>query len=144
MLFARRIINARFSNQAPSSNQSPASNLKSGSSEGFANTRLNKETPPPFLDSDAAKWTPTPYLDANRERPVAKDIIVTLSSLIFMIYFFILREENDVDLKLTRTLSETLHDVEVTKLNEEYRTKISKNLPVDGVKERLRELGHPV
>lgn len=64
--------------------------------------------------------------------------------IVFMIYFFILREENDVDQKLTRTLDQTMYDIELEKLNKDYQERITNNQSVVSIKNRLTEMGHPI
>lgn len=113
--------------------------------EAAETTDEKKHDPIAFLNTKAGKWRPVDDdLIGNHGRPKYQDLVVSVSMIAFMIYFFILREENDIDRKLTRTMNETMYDIELDKLNEEYQRKVTSNQNVDSIKERLKEMGQPV
>lgn len=43
-------------------------------------------------------------------RPWYEPHIINISLIVFMIYFFVLREENDIDLMLSKPLTDTLNE----------------------------------
>lgn len=113
--------------------------------EAAESTDEKKHDPIAFLNTRAGKWRPVDDdLIAHHGRPKYQDLVISASLIVFMIYFFILREENDIDRKLTRSIDQTMYDIELAKLNDEYQRKITDNQNVDSIKERLKEMGHPV
>lgn len=72
-----------------------------------------------------------------------KSYIVSASLAVFMIYFCILREPNDVDEKLGLDLYDHWGP-EVSRLKKAYDYNIKNNLPTGEITERMRALGAPV
>lgn len=77
------------------------------------NNENNEDKPVPYLSSQAANWK------AEHARiPPSKDVSwitpysVTISTAAFLIYFLILREENDIDDIIYRPLPETVKGIE--------------------------------
>lgn len=58
-----------------------------------------------------------------------------------MIYFFILREENDIDQQLERSLFESVPGLEETQLILNYKYNLEHNLDNKAVVQRMKELG---
>lgn len=142
-------MNVRFASQTPSSTSTPNSTSNAEQEKYIvdpdpsADALAKKHEPIAFLGSKA-DFPKSHYQHTHDEGSLRRAYIISGSLAVFMIYFCILREENDIDAKLGRSLLETMRDVEVSKLNEEYRRKIGNNESVDTIKDRLRELGHPV
>lgn len=66
----------------------------------------NLDEPIKYSTSKAATWLAAETRNPNLNRHPYESTILVISLSIFMIYFFILREENDLDLILERPLSE--------------------------------------
>lgn len=58
-----------------------------------------------------------------------------------MIYFFILREENDIDQQLERSLFESVPGLEETQLILNYKYNLEHNLDNKPIVQRMKELG---
>lgn len=65
---------------------------------------------------------------------------VTGSVAIFLIYFCILREENDIDLELEKTLYERVPGLEQTQLVSCYKFNVENNKDNSEIITRMREL----
>lgn len=80
---------------------------------------------------------------SRAEMPWYQPYVINGSCAIFLIYFCILREESDIDLKLSGDLSQQIPDIEVVQLLRVYNYNLQNNLPNDEIIKRLRELRHP-
>ena len=67
--------------------------------------------PVEFSKTAAAKWKAKHTREPEEVAPPYQGLVVSLSLGTFMLYFFVLREENDVDAILYRPLSETLKEI---------------------------------
>lgn len=76
-------------------------------------------------------------------RPTYSPYIVNISLMAFLLYFCMLREENDTDELLKRDLFDHFGD-EASRLKKAYDYNIKHNLPTSEILSRLREIGAPV
>lgn len=67
--------------------------------------------------------------------------IVTGSTSIFMLYFFVFREENDIDQRLEKSLFESVPGLEQTQLIINYKYNIEHNIDNKDIINRMKELG---
>lgn len=104
------------------------------------NKSQNSDESYKYFGSQAEKIRAFPESSAADEY---KSYIVTASCAIFMIYFFILRESNDLDEHLERDLFDH-YGPEASRLKKAYEYNIKHNLPTGEIINRLRELGAPV
>lgn len=72
------------------------------------------EGPIKYTSSRAASWKARHTFRTDHTMPDAQPFSVVFSLAAFMIYFFILREENDVDEMFDRPLTEVIPGVEST------------------------------
>ncbi|KAL8600869.1 hypothetical protein ACOMHN_045007 [Nucella lapillus] len=69
--------------------------------------------PIPFSSSKAATWTMTnSVIVPKQDVPWYQTVSISLSVLGFMLYFFFVREENDLDVELNYSLFERLPQLE--------------------------------
>lgn len=102
--------------------------------------RKNLDEPLKYFGSPAEKIRATP---APPPRPEYSPYIVHVSLAAFLIYFCILREENDIDDLLKRDLFDHFGE-EASRLKKAYDYNIKHNLPTQEIVNRLREIGAPV
>lgn len=99
------------------------------------------EKPPEYIGSEAWKWK----AENNRRGP-DKDIpwfqpyIVSLSTGVFMIYFCILREENDLDQKIGNPLYVAAPQLEKSTLLVAYKYNKENGLDTTDLEARLKEI----
>lgn len=75
--------------------------------------RAGEEGPIRFTGSKAASWSMTNVKMAPKtDAPWYQPISVTLSFGVFLIYFLLMREENDLDIELNYTLFERVPGME--------------------------------
>ena len=79
------------------------------------------------------------YPEKNRTRPRSQFPIVMSSIVIFMIYFCILREENEIDEMMTRTLDESVPNVIEMTLRHQIAQYENMGLDTNSLKEKLNE-----
>lgn len=65
---------------------------------------------------------------------------VVASVAVFLIYFCMLREENDVDLEFTKTLYDRVHGLEKEQLLQSYRFNKETGKSVLEIEKRLKEI----
>lgn len=105
------------------------------------NDAQNLNKPYPYFGTDAEKIRATP-VPPHADAP-HKPLIVGISLAVFLIYFCILRESNDID----EQLGADLHDhfgYEASQLKKTYDYNIKHQLPTQEIVSRLREIGAPV
>ncbi|XP_015187160.1 PREDICTED: uncharacterized protein LOC107072072 [Polistes dominula] len=68
----------------------------------------NLDEPIKYSTSKAATWLAAETRSPMMDRHPQESNVIVISLSIFFIYFFILREENDLDLLLEKPLSETV------------------------------------
>lgn len=77
--------------------------------------------------------------------PWYQPYVISFSLGVFLLYFCVLRERNDIDDLLENgTLFEQVPGMEVAHLTFLYNLNKSNGENVDAIKKRLEELGHPV
>uniref|UniRef100_A0A182PGB6 Uncharacterized protein n=1 Tax=Anopheles epiroticus TaxID=199890 RepID=A0A182PGB6_9DIPT len=103
---------------------------------------VNNE-PIKYFGSQASRWT----AQRSREGPKGQDIpwfqpyVVNFSVAVFLIYFCILREENDIDEGLGRSLFEHVPGLEEKQLILSYHYNKENGLPTLDIENRMKELG---
>uniref|UniRef100_A0A182REM1 Uncharacterized protein n=1 Tax=Anopheles funestus TaxID=62324 RepID=A0A182REM1_ANOFN len=103
---------------------------------------INNE-PIKYFGSQASRWT----AQRSREGPKGQDIpwyqpyVVNFSVAIFLIYFCILREENDIDEGLGRSLFEHVPGLEEKQLIVSYHYNKENGLSTADIESRMKELG---
>lgn len=98
------------------------------------------DEPLQYFGTEVEKIRSTP---APPPRPEYSPYIVHVSLMVFLIYFCMLREENDIDDLLKRDLFDHFGE-EASRLKKAYDYNIKHNLPTTEIVNRLRELGAPV
>lgn len=107
------------------------------SSSYLEKEKLEPSTEPYKFTSSAANIKTLPEkVDRNRYQP----FIISISLTVFMIYFFYLREENDVDKKLSVTLFEHVPHLEETHLRQAIPKMREKGEDTSKAERRLKEL----
>lgn len=110
-----------------------------GIGAGQKNTSESQNEPLKYFGSNAEKIRATPVAPNAEHTP----LIVGVSMAVFMIYFCILRESNDID----ELLGGDLYDhfgYEASRLKKTYDYNIKHQLPTQEIVDRLREIGAPV
>lgn len=106
------------------------------------------DAPLPYLGSEAADWTAKKSRigckDEDKETPWYQPLVLSLSIGLFLIYFCILREENDIDAKLSVSLFDHYPELEVHELRRMHAYNLLNGLPVEAIEERLKEMGTPI
>lgn len=117
----------------------------------------SKSTAPKVETTDLDK--PMPYFGSPAEMyrgadsrkgyedhgwPWYQPFVITGSTAIFLLYFCVLREENDIDEKLSVSLYEHVPDMELVELKRVYIYNEKNNLSNAGIEKRLDELGVPL
>lgn len=74
------------------------------------------------------------------EMPWYQPISVVGSVAVFLIYFCILREENNVDLEFNKTLYDRIHGLEKEQLLQSYRYNMEHGKSVVEIEQRLKEI----
>ncbi|XP_046824338.1 uncharacterized protein LOC124426563 [Vespa crabro] len=90
-----------------------SSNRKASSKEKIVDDECSNE-PIKYSTSKASTWLASQIRQRQFERHPYESNVITISIIIFMIYFFILREENDIDLSLNKSLSELVPNINKT------------------------------
>lgn len=98
------------------------------------------EEPIKFSTSKAANVTPSFIREGNDEAPAAQPFIVAVSLAAFLIYFGILREENDLDEQMGMTLYERVEGLEEQHLENYIKHCNKNNLPSEKYVKRLEML----
>lgn len=93
-----------------------------------------------YFGSEAEKIRASPEKDESKEY---KAYIVSVSMAVFMLYFCILREPNDLDDAMDRDLYDHFGP-EASRLKKAYDYNTKHNLPTAEITNRLRQLGAPV
>lgn len=94
-----------------------------------------------YSTSKAAKWKAEVTRTGQvREAPWFEPYIVIASLSVFMIYFFILREESDIDTEFDKTLYERVTGMEEKQIEIALKYNLEHGLPTKELKERLEEL----
>lgn len=117
--------------------------------------RLQKKSEPPkteAVDSDAPVkfstsdgFAPNPFTPRGTMSPPRPNFefrSIQLSVIAFLVYFCILREENDIDERIREpgNLYDVLEGLERKKLEEQLKTRTDKGLDTKAIRMRLSEL----
>lgn len=103
---------------------------------------VENNEPIKYFGSQAASWT----AKQSHQNPNIGDhlwyqpLVMTASLIIFMIYFCILREENDVDEKLSMSLYDRIEGLEETQLEASLQYNRAHGLSTVDLEKRLKEL----
>jgi len=93
------------------------------------------------MNSPAAKWKAEISRSGNVEPALWYEPYVIIASLsVFLVYFCILREENDVDEELGKTLYDRISGLEEKQLELSLQYNEENNLDTTAIKNRLKEI----
>lgn len=102
---------------------------------------INENVPIKFTTSAASKKVIRPIIkDAKEQMPWYQPYSVVGSVAVFLIYFCILREENDVDLEFTKTLYDRIKGLEKEQLLQSYKFNKEQGNSVEDIEKRLQEI----
>lgn len=76
----------------------------------------------------------------NKDFPWYQPYVVTISVAVFLIYFCVFREENDIDLEFNKTLYERIDGMEKVQLIQSYKYNKEHGLATADIEKRLLEL----
>lgn len=127
-------INTKFSSLAARSFSSPAKPTES----------RNLNEPNKFVGSAAASWTSKQGRMGSvdyEKIPWFQMYAVVGSVAIFLIYFCILREENDIDLELEKSLYDRVPGLEQTQLILNFKFNLENDNDNSAIEARMKELG---
>lgn len=102
----------------------------------------NLDKPIQFTTSAASKWTASDSLsgDAFPDSPWYQPHVVTLSVAVFLIYFFYLREESDIDEEIDKPLWDKVPSLERQQLQIVLDYNRKHNIDSKDVEERLKQV----
>ncbi|KAJ0176995.1 hypothetical protein K1T71_007004 [Dendrolimus kikuchii] len=104
-------------------------------------TEINENEPIKFSTSPAAQrmlgLTPK---RTNISMPWYQPYSVVMSVTVFLLYFCVFREENDVDLEFNKTLYERIKGLEKQQLLQTYRYNKEHGKSVEDIERRLLEI----
>ncbi|XP_074648911.1 uncharacterized protein LOC141904244 [Tubulanus polymorphus] len=83
----------------------------------LSDEELANEGPTPYSKSKARDYKATDTFMANTGRPEYQPLILMTSLAVFMVYFFYLREENDIDIMLYQPLEHHIEGMDEEQLN---------------------------
>lgn len=104
-------------------------------------SELTENAPIKFSTSPAAKMTIKPVMKRpTKVMPWYQPYSIVGSITVFLLYFCVLREENDVDLEFTKTLYERIKGLEKEQLIQTYKFNKEHGKSVLEVETRLKEI----
>lgn len=106
----------------------------------MANEEQDFDKPFKYFGSEAEQIRSSPAPPSDQ--PEYSPYIIAISLVVFMGYFCIFREENDIDELLGRDLFDHFGE-EASRLKKAYDYNIKHNLPTHEIVSRLREIGAP-
>lgn len=128
-----------YSSNATTNNTSKSRTNKSQPAPADDNTQSNE--PLAYFGSGAAVWTARQGHSGQRDEQVwFQPYVISGSLAVFLIYFCILREENDIDVKLEGSLYEHVAGLEETQLQLSINYNKEHNLSTDALERRMAEL----
>ncbi|XP_014270587.1 uncharacterized protein [Halyomorpha halys] len=101
------------------------------------------DEPVKFTTSKASQWKASFTRSGEKEEDEAawfQPYVVSLSVVIFMVYFCVLREENDIDEKLGTSLYDRIEGLEEAQLRILLRYNLENGKETADIKKRIREL----
>lgn len=105
---------------------------------------IDREKPLPFFGTKA-HLSDGPHEDYYKPKHEYHPFITMFSVACFMIYFCILREENETDDLFRKDFYDHFgENGEATQLKKAYDYNIKNNLPVTEIVRRLRDIGAPI
>ncbi|XP_013114682.1 uncharacterized protein LOC106092383 [Stomoxys calcitrans] len=111
------------------------------SSKTSPESEVNNE-PIQYFGSDAASWRAKDTRSGGSDEHLwYQPYVISGSLAIFLLYFCVLREESDIDLKLEGNLYEHVHGLEEVQLTMNYKYNKENGLDNREVIKRLGELG---
>nr|CBH09252.1 HM00015 [Heliconius melpomene] len=105
-------------------------------------TQVKENEPVKFSTSEAARRKlPSVFRNKQAEQmPWYQPYCVVGSVAIFLLYFCVFREENDVDLEFNKTLYDRIKGMEKQQLLQSYRFNKEQGLGVADIEKRLQEI----
>lgn len=102
-------------------------------------TEMDK--PVKFSTSKAGSWNSSKsYATPQRDVPVYQPFCVSISLIVFLVYFLYLREENDLDEELNKSLFERVPGLEQKQIELSIKYNREHGKPTDELEARLAEL----
>ena len=100
-----------------------------------------KDAPVKFSSSNAKKWDSmdTFYPERARRQPMSQPFIVIGSVVVFLIYFCVLREPNEIDEMLERPLEQNVPNVKEMTLRHQILQYEQMGLDTRALKEALKK-----
>ncbi|KAL5017795.1 hypothetical protein ScPMuIL_003517 [Solemya velum] len=106
--------------------------------------RQDKDAPVRFSQSEAARWSASEtFSSSSKERPFYQPLSVGISTFVFLIYFCLLREENDLDEELSQSLFERIPVLEEQQIKVMMKYNKEQGLSTKDLETRLEELKAP-
>uniref|UniRef100_A0A8D8F033 (northern house mosquito) hypothetical protein n=1 Tax=Culex pipiens TaxID=7175 RepID=A0A8D8F033_CULPI len=101
------------------------------------------DKPLQYFNSPASRWRAehTRSGQDNEDMPWYQPYVVIASMAVFMLYFCVLREENDIDRSLEKSLYEHIPGLEEKQLVVSYHYNKEHGLPTIEIEQRMQALG---
>ncbi|XP_065074120.1 uncharacterized protein LOC135698155 [Ochlerotatus camptorhynchus] len=102
-----------------------------------------KDEPIKYFSSPAAQWKAEQTRSGQNkpDMPWYQPYVVNLSVAIFLLYFCVLREENDIDRGLESSLYDQIPGLEQKQLMVNYNYNMENGLSTVEIEQRMKELG---
>ncbi|XP_049868864.1 uncharacterized protein LOC126368758 [Pectinophora gossypiella] len=123
--------------------------IQSNKSSRFCSNKTKKALPEELMENEPIKFS-TSLAARKTVRPVVKKTKIDMpwyqpysvigSVTVFLIYFCLLREENDMDGELTKTLYERMQGLEKVQLLQSYQFNKEHGKSVVEIEKRLKEI----
>lgn len=107
---------------------------------------INPDEPIKFFGSEAANWKAQDTrrggqgVAGDKNIPWFQPYVVMASVTVFMIYFCVLREENDVDGELGRSLYDRVDGLEEIQLKIVHKYNVENQIDNSQIETRMKEL----
>ena len=139
--FPRGRLLCAFKGKAPSSPCVIYKRNLNQQKEEAKNTEDDKDAPIPYLGSRAAKWRASDTFYGEKHNwPPSQRYVIFASTVIFLLYFILLREENDHDEWLKQPLWQRIPGLEKKQLISCIADRNAKGLDSSEYKARLLEI----
>uniref|UniRef100_A0A1Q3FF17 Putative conserved plasma membrane protein n=1 Tax=Culex tarsalis TaxID=7177 RepID=A0A1Q3FF17_CULTA len=101
------------------------------------------DKPLQYFNSPASRWRAehTRSGQDNQDMPWYQPYVVIASMAVFLLYFCVLREENDIDRSLEKSLYEHIPGLEEKQLVVSYHYNKENGLPTLEIEQRMKALG---
>lgn len=94
-----------------------------------------------YSETKAAKWrAENTRAGPPNDAPWFQPYVISASLAVFMLYFFVLREESDVDKEFDKTLYDRISGLEQRQLEISIKYSGEQGLPTKELKDRLEEI----